>query len=306
MKKIVIILALLLGGKIHAQQELLISQYNFDQSIYNPAAVGNNDYFSTSMMFRKQWVSFDGAPTSGFVNIEGPVQKMNFGTGLLVAYDRIGVTDRSDIFASYSYKLRMEEAVLSFGLRAGVNILSVRNLDHNYWDEGDQLLTENMTNVQFNFGFGLHYKYRGFYAGFIMPRMVNYKPNTFMSFSGQHQLERHYYLTTGYKVKAGEKFTVEPSLFARYVPHAPFQMDINVMTLYNKFIGVGLGWRSGDAILASLLMQITDRIRLGYAFDATLTEIRNYSAGAHEIMLSFGLWTKKVPEAKPSLFNTSL
>jgi type IX secretion system PorP/SprF family membrane protein len=290
-----------------AQQDMLISQYNFDKSVMNPAAVGEGNFFNSTLMFRKQWVNFDGSPTSGFVNVEGPMKKIHSGIGLMASYDRLGVSERSDIFLSYSYKAKLgEESHLSFGLRGGINILKSRNSSHIYWDDNDPMLQGDVNKVQPNFGFGVYLKAKSFYTGIMIPGLVNYRPESFLSVNGQFQLERHYFMLMGYKVKGGEKLTIEPSLYAKYVPHAPLQIDFNILTSLYDFVGVGLGYRSLGAIVLFTKMQISDHFRLGYSFDITTTNIRHYSAGAHEIMLSYSFHKKGKNPGVPSFIDNPL
>lgn len=295
MKKIVIvIIGALIFNSVWAQQELMISQYTFDRSINNPAAAGSGEYFNITSMFRKQWVNLDASPTSGIINIEGPIQKMNFGTGLLIFHDRIGVTERSDIYGSYAYKLKMKgSSILSFGLRAGISLIQTQNSKHTYWDENDELLIQNANEAQPNFGFGVYYRIDALYAGVTIPYLLNYKPATFMSTKGVFQQERHYFITVGYNIKVEKNFSVEPSILAKYVANAPPQFHLNVTTVYDDLVGIGLGFRSGDAATANVIIQVSNRVRLGYAFDFTFTDIRNYSSGTHEVILSYSFGTKK-------------
>lgn len=50
---------------------------------------------------------------------------------------------------------------------------------------------------------------------------------------------------------------------------------------------IGVGYRTGDAIIGMLEYNITPQLRAGYAYDFTTTDIGTYSNGSHEIMLGF-------------------
>ncbi len=70
---------------------------------------------------------------------------------------------------------------------------------------------------------------------------------------------------------------------------------LRVVFFYDA-IGVGLSYRTGDAIVAMFELQVASNFRFGYAFDYTITEISNYSSGTHEVILryEFGFGSKKV------------
>jgi hypothetical protein len=65
------------------------------------------------------------------------------------------------------------------------------------------------------------------------------------------------------------------------------EVDINCNFYYNNFIGLGVGYRTGDAIVGMLDINITNQFRVGYAYDYTLSDINDFANGSHEIMLGF-------------------
>jgi hypothetical protein len=63
---------------------------------------------------------------------------------------------------------------------------------------------------------------------------------------------------------------------------------------FNKKYWAGLIYRSDDAVGITAGMWIKERINLAYGYDFTLSPIRKYTTGSHEIALSIIL-TKKKP-----------
>jgi len=49
-------------------------------------------------------------------------------------------------------------------------------------------------------------------------------------------------------------------------------------------------------------LQITDQFRAGYAFDATTTNIGQYNAGTHELMIGYDLHFSKGRTVSPRYF----
>jgi type IX secretion system PorP/SprF family membrane protein len=87
-----------------------------------------------------------------------------------------------------------------------------------------------------------------------------------------------------------------PSFLIKYTANAPVQYDINFNTLISDIIWLGVSYRSEDAVVAIVEYQVNKMFRVGYSYDYTLSEIRNYSSGSHELILGldFGMNVKKV------------
>ena len=61
-------------------------------------------------------------------------------------------------------------------------------------------------------------------------------------------------------------------------------------------------YRSGDAVSAMVQWIINKNIRLGYAYDFTTTDLKNYQNGVHEIMLSYEISNLKRIYISPRYF----
>ena len=75
MKKIyfLIALALLTFVDVTAQQDPQYTQYMYNMSIMNPAYAGSKENMTGGVLYRKQWVEIEGAPTTGTFFINSPV-----------------------------------------------------------------------------------------------------------------------------------------------------------------------------------------------------------------------------------------
>ena len=86
----------------------------------------------------------------------------------------------------------------------------------------------------------------------------------------------------------------------KYLPHAPFQADVNAAVAYKDAFWLGVSYRSGDAVSLLLEYQSNLFFRVGYSYDITFSQLRNYSHGSHEIMIGidFGKELKKVKHVR--------
>jgi type IX secretion system PorP/SprF family membrane protein len=254
-------------------------------------------------MCRSQWVQFEGAPVSQFLSVDGPVISDKMGLGLLLQREEVGVNLQTDIFANYAYIIDMEKFKISMGLRCGYNIFEANHLDHKVWDTNDQYLQENTRTFQPNFGFGTFIKSEKYYAGISIPHLLNYAPETTfaLDYENSNQLTRHYYLTGGYRFQIQKDFVIEPITLIKYATEAPVQLDFNLLVEYKQMATLGVGHRTGDSFVVLTKLQVTGKFQLGYSYDFTISEIKDYSDGSHEIMLSY-IFGKNLANVKTPRF----
>jgi type IX secretion system PorP/SprF family membrane protein len=298
MKKVVLAIGVMicsLGAK--AQQEVMVSQYMFNGLFLNPAYAGSHDFANATVLHRNQWVNFDGAPKSNLLAFDAPIANNTMGLGLLVINDNIGLMPSTDILANYSYHIKTSsKGKLSLGLRAGIsnetfNRDGLLNVDIN-----DPLYQGNQSFWVPKFGFGAYYYTDKFFAGLSIP--------TLAAFGGDNLREytRHYFLNAGYVFNISNNIMFKPSTLIKYEASAPLQADINANFLFMNRVWLGASYRTGDAVVGILELQITPNFRLGYAYDATTTPIRNYSGGSHEIMLAYDFGRTITKVRNPRLF----
>jgi len=86
------------------------------------------------------------------------------------------------------------------------------------------------------------------------------------------------------------------------------QVDINANVLWRNMFWGGLSYRIKDAIVPMLGYQkaigdpkkMPGMIKIGYSYDETTSEIKNYSKGSHEFMVSYCFNVVPVPTLQKS------
>jgi type IX secretion system PorP/SprF family membrane protein len=81
-------------------------------------------------------------------------------------------------------------------------------------------------------------------------------------------------------------FEVLPSVFLQSDGRAT-QLTMNVNVLYNKKMWGGVSYRTGDAVVAMLGLQLINGLRIGYSYDFQTSEIRTNTGGTHEVMIKY-------------------
>jgi type IX secretion system PorP/SprF family membrane protein len=305
MKKLIAVVIFLSGlSSLKAQQDMLVSHYMFNHLLLNPAYAGTKDYMMASLLYRKQWAGWDGAPESEVASIHGPVGLTNFGWGALITHDKIGVTDKTDAYVNAAYHIPvLGKYKLSVGLRGGGSFYNYKNSDLLYWDENDPAFAgDEVTDFQPNVGWGLFFYSEKLYAGISVPTVISYEPDDNLSIDQSDSAEnvpnqvRHYYTTAGYAFEISSDLVLKPSILLKHTPNAPVEFDFNVNALLRNLIWVGVGYRTGDSFVGMLEVQLSRQLRLGYSYDFTTTDVSDYSNGSHEISLGFdfGYDIKKV------------
>lgn len=308
MKKIIASIALLsLIVTSYAQQDMLVSKNVFNGLLLNPAYAGTHTYFSAGLLYRSQWTGFTGAPKTNLLEFDGPLAKENMGVGLTVSQDRIGVTQQTDFYGSYSYKVKVGPNKLALGLRAGASNYRARLSTLTVWDNGDGAFVDDIkTYLIPKFGFGAYFYGEKFFAGLAIPTLIAYeKDYTFaVNVEKSSYVRKHYYINGGYVFTINEAQTLKlkPSVMIKYVPAAPVQVDISGSVIYKDMFTFGLGLRTGDAIVGMIEYRTSQRIRIGYAFDLTTSKLRTYSGGTHEIAIGYDFGAGKDKNVSPRYF----
>jgi len=287
MKKLISILVILNSAFcIPAFGQLLphYSQYMFNNNFINPAVAGTKGYNLASLTFRSQWVGFNDAPVNQTVSMYGPWGE-NMGFGGILLNDKTGPRRTTGIQLSYAYRMQVnEESKISFGL-SGILYQHVLDKDKLTPDDPIDNVLQGGKEKTFapDAAFGVYYYTDKYYAGFSVPQLF------------QNKLQRHYFLTGGYQYEINEDFDVEPSFLFKAVAHVPVQLDINAKLIYQEKYWSGLSYRHKESIVFMLGMVAKNKYIFGYSYDVTLTQIRKYSTGSHEIYfaIKFPAFRKK-------------
>ncbi|UKN03056.1 type IX secretion system membrane protein PorP/SprF [Paracrocinitomix mangrovi] len=297
MKKILTIILSVVSVVASAQQEYTYTFFGDNKAFFNPAAAGTNDYAALTGTFRKQWVRFEGSPTSGGLTFDMPIAKQSMGVGGVVYQDHIGVTNQTNIAGMYSYHLKItKEHKIAFGISAGLDIVNTKFDRLTYWDVSDQVLTEDYVNVVVpHIGFGAYYFFDEFYAGISVPRIVSVNSDQFNSinFSDAPSLVTHYYLTAGYHFRFKNDYSLKPSILLKYTNNVVPQGDLSLAMYYKDMIGIGLGYKSLGFLSTFIQYNLKDAVLFGYGFDFSMNPLQQYSNGSHEILIQYRFGNKK-------------
>jgi len=307
---IILIITVLSAGFVNplkAQQEAMYSQYMFNTLAVNPAYAGSRNVISAAALYRSQWVNMPGAPKTVTFTVDAPINEKKVGLGFQIFNDKIGITNTTGAFASYAYRIRMDKGSLSFGLQAGA---SQYRADLTQVDLGgtgtpdDIAFREDVNKILVNFGTGVYYNSDKFYVGLSSPQLLNNKltdldAESSNAFSGQRM---HLFLAAGYVFPLNEDFHLKPSFLVKAVKGAPLEGDINGTLWIKDVLAIGAQYRTSADIGAMVELQVSPQVRIGYAYDRSVTSLVNYNKGSHEIMLRYEFGFEKGKIISPRYF----
>lgn len=306
MKKIILVLFLLSTAVVsQAQQDIMISQYMFNGLFVNPGYAGSHKYYSASLIHRRQWEGFSGAPKTSIVSLDGPIKDRHMGIGGIIAHDKIGVTKQTDLLATYSYYIKLGPGKLSFGAKGGFSNYVSSVSDLTVWDQDDKVFANDKKSAWLpKFGAGAYYYTKNMYAGIAIPTLLAYdsRNNFNLDITKSSFVRRHYFINAGYVFSVNDQIKIKPSVLLKYQKAAPLEGDINANVFLNDILCLGISYRTGDAILAIVEYQINNRIRVGYSFDYTTSKLSKFNSGSHEIMLSYDFGEDLIKIKTPRYF----
>ncbi|MDO9581296.1 MAG: type IX secretion system membrane protein PorP/SprF [Bacteroidales bacterium] len=290
---IAFLLLVLIMQQGFSQQDPLSSHYMFNTMTFNPGIAGISGMICATAINRQQWIGFEGAPSTTIFNISTPVKPFGVksGIGLLIESDNIGFDKDINLSGIYSYHTDIGRGKLGIGLNLGMlnktltPAWQIPEGDAHTPASGDPLIPENKESyVAFDAGFGLYYKAEKYYAAISVTHLNQPK----IKFSkGQPYISRHYYLTAGYTLQLqNPSFELAPSVFA-FSDGTVAQFTVTSLLRYNKKVWGGVSYRAGDALTGILGIELYNGIRLGYAYDFTISDIRKNSSGSHEFMVNY-------------------
>ena len=294
------------GWALLAQQDVQFSQYMFNTEAVNAGYTGTRDALSLLALHRSQWIGFEGAPVTETFNVNAPVYNKKLGLGLCLVNDKIGPIQQTGAFADVAYRIKFESSNLSFGLKTGADVYQARLTKLSLINAADDQFQNNVSSKLLpNLGFGIYYFSKTYYIGFSTPKLVqnniNIKTGDIITAHLSAQ-KMHYFLIFGYVYDISPFIKFKPSAQAKFTYGAPFSLDVNASFLFYEKLWLGGMYRAGDAFGAMAQVQITSQLRAGYAYDYTVSKLRTYTGGTHEIMLGYDFNFSKEKIKSPRYF----
>jgi type IX secretion system PorP/SprF family membrane protein len=283
----------LMGFIMMSQQDPQYTQYMYNMSVINPGyATDTPGAINLGAIYRTQWVGSVGGPKTGSFFAHTSIANRLEG-GISIVHDEIGdVVKETNTYGDINYVIPVSEKNrLSFGIKAGVTFFSTNFNGFIYSDpEPDAAFANNISKTFPNIGVGAFYFGEQYYIGLSAPNLLKSKhldSNSGIVAAGAEEL--HMFLTGGYVFNLNENLKLKPAFMTKAVSGAPISVDLTANVLFNNFVEVGAGYRFDDSFSGLFNIRITPSLRVGYAYDYTISNLGRFNSGSHEIMILFDI-----------------
>ncbi|WP_445957433.1 PorP/SprF family type IX secretion system membrane protein [Yeosuana sp.] len=283
-----------------AQQLPQFTQYMYNTISINPAYAGSRETLSVVGLHRSQWVGLEGGPTTQTLSIHSPMRNDRIGLGLSFIRDQLGYENSTYLYGDFSYTIPFgEESKLAFGIKGGFTQYS---LDRSILDDPfvviDPFFNDISNRWAPNVGLGIYWNTNKWYIGLSAPRVFNNDYNNSKNGNISYvALERvSYYFTGGYVFDVGGTTKFKPAFLAKATNGAPLSFDITANFLFNETLWLGGAYRINESAAAFggiVDFQVSRQLRIGYAYEYPISDIRPYTSGTHEVLLMFEIFNSK-------------
>jgi type IX secretion system PorP/SprF family membrane protein len=285
-KQLYIVLFALIVSTASAQQDVQFSDYKINMSSFNPAFAGFFDG-SVLLIHRSQFVGIEGAPESQNLNVNVPLN-VNMGMGFNAISEKLGVTEEVILTGDYSYTIFTDDVnMITFGLKAGFNILNVDYTRLDMQDEGDPSFMNNIENkISPRVGVGFLFNTANWYVGVSTPNFLRENVNPTVS-STTVSDKPHFYFTTGYKTALTDELIFKPSILAKAVEEAPLGLDFALNFEYMQKFRFGASYRWDAAVTGIVGANVVPELQVGYAYDHAINGLGKYAPSSHQFYLKY-------------------
>ena len=292
MRKIIIIIFwLLVPLFIFGQNTQFTNQYIFNPIALNPAIAGSEDALSASLLYRNQWVGFNGAPKTLSFSAHSPMRKQNMGLGISVINNQIGVSNETSLIGNYSFKIKMKKGNLAMGLGGGFIMMNTAWTKLLANDLNDNLIQNNSpTYLIPEVSLGAYYSTKKYNVGFSLPYMLSY---TFNSLKDKYDVKNDfsaytYILSGDYVFDLQQDLKVISSLMLKYQKESKSDFILISRLIYMDKYSVGMAYDSERKLFKGMFQfQLNKQFRLGYIADFNSTKLSKYRVGSHELMIRY-------------------
>ena len=323
-----IFLVLLMETGLVRGQDMHFTQVYAAPIFLNPAFTGANACSRFTLMNRTQWPGVTNPYKSFMLAFDHSLYSFPIGIGMIMGVDEAGAGGlrTTVIKPSFSYEAKIKKHYsLRLAIQPGIGIKSV---NFNNLLFGDQIYrggssvktveTPVQSKAYFDFSTGALFTSSNYWAGLSLNHL-NMPNESFLNDLPQ-RLPIEYSVQLGAKIDLNkEEREVHQKKYFSPVLHyrrqnkfdqldLGFYFTKHIFTLGLWYRGIPVlkaykpGYQNNDALAIIVGIQ-TDKMKIGYSYDQTISNLNTVSRGAHEITLSYQLCNPK--KRKPKLVLVS-
>ncbi|MFM1947683.1 MAG: hypothetical protein RL207_1966 [Bacteroidota bacterium] len=287
-------------------QDPTFTQFYSNPVYLNPALAGSSGCPRVALNYRNQWPQLTGNYITYAAAYDTYAKNLSGGVGIMAMHDQQGqgTIQTSMIAGTYSYYLKVNRKFrIMFGGQAAY---FQKYLDWSKLTFGDMIdprrgfiyQTGDVPRGDGSHGFfdvsaGMVGFTKNFYFG-VAAHHLN-RPDESMIL-GESRLPIRITGHMGANIKLGQRgrysssTTLMPNVIYQY-QNGFQQFNIGAYLKYEAFT-IGAWYRNRDAFIVSLGIT-TEKFRIGYSYDLTVSQLGGVTGGSHEISMGINLKCKK-------------
>ncbi|MBK9335836.1 MAG: PorP/SprF family type IX secretion system membrane protein [Lewinellaceae bacterium] len=303
-----------LAAPVFAQQTPLFSVYRDQWGVLNPAALSNNYLLNKRTMslsggWHVQWWNMPESPRTQALSWEMVAEEQNSVFGAHLVNDRTGAFSQTGAYARYAYRINMGKRTaqsLSIGLSAGA-VQYRADLSEIAFPDPGNVPVDNLRSIRPDFGVGVFYQYSDrYYAGVSVPQTLGFL--TRFEQDGEAVAVRrapHIFAVAGGYWSTpwlgNSTSFVEPSVWVKYAPNGPINLDLNLRAQISELVWAGTGANIGMGVQPGVALhfeaglffgeqvQLTNgQLKTGFAFDLPVTQgLGRVFGGSAEVVVVY-------------------
>ncbi|MEM9820364.1 MAG: PorP/SprF family type IX secretion system membrane protein [Bacteroidota bacterium] len=302
---------------LSAQQLPLFTQYGEQVGLVNPAAVSNDFLLyehnvSFGASYRRQWLGLESAPKTQSIRGEyifADTEGIGLIAGGHLINDQTGPTGFTGIYGRIAgiFSDDPYDSGISAGFSLGLVQYRVNISDIKFLELNDVLITEDQSQLYPDVGFGV-YAYKRLsgggwlddsqvYGGISVPQLfgldLEFKDDNDQFFTRRLQ---HFYGLLGLIKYLDDGKYIQPSIWVKYVPNVPVNIDFNFryQLATNFWLGTGASTAGTVHLETGVILGeeagYGNHFKVAYGFDYSFRTFGPAAGTTHEINLfySFG------------------
>lgn len=292
MKKLFFIIVVFYSVSYHGQQTLQYSNY-LENSFYLNPAVANLGKKSLNIIYRNQWMGFEGAPKTTFLSYQSSfshkkdVKSSSFSNvGGFLQNENIGAFRSFKINISYSYSFLLSSNWrLSFGSFIGIQQLGLDVTGVTLFDSNDPVVDVSNFSLFPDFSMGFALTNNNNFFGISAKQVFQNNWKKIIN-SDLSKNESSLVFIAAKKILLGNiGFT--PNVMLDFTGQFNPKLIAGLQINYKQFISTGFAVRNDNSVLGQFKIILTKNLQITYAHDFSFSNILLRPLNSSEFMVSY-------------------
>jgi type IX secretion system PorP/SprF family membrane protein len=115
-------------------------------------------------------------------------------------------------------------------------------------------------------------------------------------------MKRHFFIIAGTVLKINDIMKFKPTVLTKLTEGAPVSADLSAELILDDKWAFGFSHRWKESISGLFNVNVLPQLKVGAAYDFTLTDLRKYNTGSFELLIIYDFIVKKDKLKSPRYF----